>query len=161
MLVASCYPFAEYLTTVLPRRNHPLHVVSEKVSASDGSSSSRFVAVFFFFSSCSHLQDKRTTEAAETSDEEEEYQELPSSRASDADSDKSDADSESQDGVDGAKDAAVIDEGVSDLDYLKSRMKAGVGQRGNEDKTSSQTSSLTDTGQGVLEKSLPSAYALI
>lgn len=101
------------------------------------------------------MQGKRTANVAEDSDAEEEYQELPSSRASDADSDGSDADSDSQDGVDGAKDAAVTDEGVSDLDYLKSRMKAGVGLRGNEDKTSSQTSSLTDTGQGAHERSMP------
>lgn len=101
------------------------------------------------------LQGTRATDAAETSDEDDDYQELPSSRASDADSDGSDADTESQKGMDGAKDAAVIDEGVSDLDYLKSRMTAGVGQRGNEDKTSSQTSSLTDTRHGAHEQSLP------
>lgn len=89
--------------------------------------------------------------APESSDEEEEYQELPSSRASDAHSDGSEADSESLDGADGLKDAAVVDEGVSDLDYLKSRMKAGLDQRDTEDKTSSQTSSLTDTGQGAHE----------
>lgn len=106
-------------------------------------------------SGCGTLQGKRTTNVGEDSDEEEEYQELPSSRASDADSDGSDADSDSQDGADGAKDAAVVDEGVSDLDYLKSRMKAGVGQQGIEYKTSSQTSSLTDTGQGAHERSLP------
>ena len=100
------------------------------------------------------MQAKRTTNAAEDSDQEEEYQELPSSRASDARSDGSGSDSESEDGVDDAKDAAVIDEGVSDLDYLKSRMKAGVSQQGSEDKTSSQTSSLTDTGQGTHEPSL-------
>ena len=94
------------------------------------------------------MQEKHGTAAAESSDGEEDYQELPSSRASDAQSDGSDADSDLQDGADGVKDAAVIDEGVSDLDYLKSRMKAGVGQRGTEEKTSSQTSSMTDTGQG-------------
>lgn len=87
--------------------------------------------------------------ASESSDEEEDYQELPSNRASDAHSDGSEADSDSLDGADGLKDAALVDEGVSDLDYLKSRMKAGVGQHDTEDKTSSQTSSLTDTGQGA------------
>lgn len=95
------------------------------------------------------MQVKRGTAAAESSDEEEDYQELPSPPASDAHSDGSDADSDSQDGPDGVKDAAVVDEGVSDLDYLKSRMRAGVGGQGADKETSSQTSSLTDTGQGV------------
>lgn len=59
----------------------------------------------------------------------------------------------------GAKDAAVTDEGMSDLDYLKSRMRAGVGQRGIEEKTSSQTSSLTDTGQGTHVPRSPCLFA--
>ncbi|KAL3138544.1 hypothetical protein ABBQ32_006320 [Trebouxia sp. C0010 RCD-2024] len=91
-------------------------------------------------------QVKRGAAAAESSDEEEDYQELPSNLASDAHSDGSEADSDSQDGPDGVKDAAVVDEGVSDLDYLKSRMRVGV--RGADKETSSQTSSLTDARQG-------------
>lgn len=94
-----------------------------------------------------HMQVKRGAAAAESSDEEEDYQELPSNLASDAHSDGSEADSDSQDGPDGVKDAAVVDEGVSDLDYLKSRMRVGV--RGADKETSSQTSSLTDARQGV------------
>ena len=102
------------------------------------------------------MQVKFGTAAAESSDEEEDYQELPSPPASDARSDGSDADSDLQDGPDGVKDAAVVDEGVSDLDYLKSRMRAGVGARGADKDTSSQTSSLTDTGQGAHEASVGS-----
>lgn len=99
------------------------------------------------------FQVKRGTAPADSSDEEEDYQELPSCMASDAHSDGSDADSDLQAGPDGGKDAAVVDEGVSDLDYLKSRMKAGIGKRDADKETSSQTSSLTDTGQGVYDGS--------
>ncbi len=60
--------------------------------------------------------------AARSSDEEEDYQELPS-RDSDAhpasESDTDNDDSDLADEVDTARDAAVLDEGVSDLDYLK------------------------------------------
>ena len=91
-------------------------------------------------------------EAARSSDEEEDYQELPSSRESDAhpaaDSDTEHDDSDLADEANTARDAAVLDEGVSDLDYLKSRMKAGVGQAEADDKADSETSSLTDTGPG-------------
>ena len=91
-------------------------------------------------------------EAARSSDEEEDYQELPSSRDSDAhpaaDSDTDHNDSDLADEANTARDAAVLDEGVSDLDYLKSRMKAGVGQAEADDKADSETSSLTDTGPG-------------
>ncbi len=100
------------------------------------------------------LQTKRKSdaEAAASSDEEEDYQELPSGRDSDAqpasDVDTDEEESDIQGGTDSSKDAAVLDEGMSDLDYLRSRMKAGVGQRDPEERSSSQTSSLTDTGQG-------------
>jgi len=91
-------------------------------------------------------------EAARSSDEEEDYQELPSSRDSDAhpaaESDTDHDDSDLADEANTARDAAVLDEGVSDLDYLKSRMKAGVGQAEADDKADSETSSLTDTGPG-------------
>lgn len=89
--------------------------------------------------------------AARSSDEEEDYQELPS-RDSDAhpasESDTDNDDSNLADEVDTARDAAVLDEGVSDLDYLKSRMKPGIGQAEADDKADSETSSLTDTGPG-------------
>ena len=91
-------------------------------------------------------------EAARSSDEEEGYQELPSSRDSDAypavDSDTEHDDSDLADEANTARDAALLDEGVSDLDYLKSRMKAGVGQAEADDKADSEASSLTDTGPG-------------
>ena len=91
-------------------------------------------------------------EAARSSDEEEDYQELPTSRDSDAhpaaESDTDNDDSDPADEADTARDAALLDEGVSDLDYLKSRMKAGIGQAEADDKADSETSSLTDTGPG-------------
>lgn len=93
-------------------------------------------------------------EAARSSDEEEDYQELPTSRDSDAhpaaESDTDNDDSDPADEADTARDAALLDEGVSDLDYLKSRMKAGIGQAEADDKADSETSSLTDTGPGEL-----------
>lgn len=91
---------------------------------------------------------KRSASAAVSSDEEEEYQELPSSRDSDS---ASDSDVEDQ------PDAAVLDEGVSDMDYLKSRMKSTVGAVDVEERSSSQTSSLTDTHQAEEEQAATSA----
>ncbi len=88
-------------------------------------------------------------EAARSSDEEEDYQELPSGRDSDAHP-AAEANT--------ARDAAVLDEGVSDLDYLRSRMKAGVGQAGADDKADSETSSLTDTGPGKEATDSPFDY---
>ena len=95
---------------------------------------------------------KLKIEAGQSSDEEDDYQELPSSRDSDAQL-ASEADTDGDEsGLDSARDrerdAAVMDEGVSDLDYLKSRMKANVGQTNPGEGSSSQTSSMTDTGQG-------------
>ena len=91
--------------------------------------------------------------AMDVSEDEEDYQELPSSRDSDAQPASDPAAEEDQSDLEDAaphsKDAVVLDEGVSDLDYLRSRMKAGVGQAEPDDKSNSQTSSLTDTGQGV------------
>jgi len=101
-------------------------------------------------------------EAARSSDEEEDYQELPSSRDSDAhpaaESDTDHDDSDLADEANTARDAAVLDEGVSDLDYLKSRMKAGVGQAEADDKADSETSSLTDTGPGKEATDSPFDY---
>ncbi len=101
-------------------------------------------------------------EAARSSDEEEDYQELPSSRDSDAhpaaDSDTDHDDSDLADEANTARNAAVLDEGVSDLDYLKSRMKAGVGQAEADDKVDSETSSLTDTGPGEEATDSPFDY---
>lgn len=91
--------------------------------------------------------------AVQSSDDEDDYQELPSGRASDAhpasdaDTDSADSDLEDRAGTD--KDAAVLDEGVSDLDYLRSRVKAGVGRLDTEEQSSSQTSSRTDTTPGA------------
>lgn len=99
--------------------------------------------------------------AARSSDEEEDYQELPS-RDSDAhpasESDTDNDDSNLADEVDTARDAAVLDEGVSDLDYLKSRMKPGIGQAEADDKADSETSSLTDTGPGKEATDSPFDY---
>ena len=93
-----------------------------------------------------------TNEAARSSDEEEDYQELPSSRDTDAhpasESGTDNDDLEVADEANTARDAAVLDEEVSGLDYLRSRMKAGVGQAEADDKADSETSSLTDTGPG-------------
>ena len=99
------------------------------------------------------LQAKRSTAAADTSEEEDDYQELPSTGLSHAHSNSSESDSDADsdadsDTVGGVKDSAVVNEDISDLDYLKSRMKAGLGQQDSEHRASSQTSSLTDTGQG-------------
>ena len=99
--------------------------------------------------------------AARSSDDEEDYQELPS-RDSDAhpasESDTDNDDSNLADEVDTARDAAVLDEGVSDLDYLKSRMKPGIGQAEADDKADSETSSLTDTGPGKEATDSPFDY---
>lgn len=96
------------------------------------------------------LQAKRSAAAAESSDEEEDYQQLPSKGASHARSDSTDVDSDAEsDAVGGIKHSALVGEDISDLDYLKSKMKAGLGQQDSEHRASSQTSSLTDTGQGA------------
>ena len=101
------------------------------------------------------LQDKRKrqVEAEDGSDDEDQYQDLPSNRDSEAAQLASDADPDvNESGLDDAEidmEEAIMDEGISDLDYLKSRMKASVAQASDEDEPStSQTSSLTDTGQG-------------
>lgn len=83
---------------------------------------------------------KQSIEVAEnSSDDEEEYQELPSAPGSDADESASDIEEQP------TGDAAVLDEGISDLEYLKSRVRANVGAQ--DGTSSSQTSSLTDTHQ--------------
>ena len=91
---------------------------------------------------------KRSATAADSSDDEAEYQDLPSSR---------DADSASNSDVEDQPDAAVLDEGLSDMDYLKSRMKADAGAADVEERSSSQTSSLTDTHQAEEEQAATSA----
>ena len=85
--------------------------------------------------------------AADGSDDEDSYQELPSNDDTAARTDDSDSGAEAA-----ALDAAVLDDGVSDLDYLKSRMKPHVGtQQQPDDRSSSQTSSLTDTHEQAEE----------
>ena len=88
-----------------------------------------------------HKAAKLASAVDNSSDEEEEYQELPSSRDSDASA------SDSGDEDQPVQDAAVLDEGVSDLDYLKSRMKSRIVHQDADERSSSQTSSLTDTHQ--------------
>lgn len=87
---------------------------------------------------------KRKDNAADSSDDEDDYQELPSGNGTAAQTDDSDSDAEDAEAA--GQDAAVLDEGLSDLDYLKSRMKSHVDtQQEVDDRSSSQTSSLTDT----------------
>ena len=88
-----------------------------------------------------HKAAKLASAVDNSSDKEEEYQELPSSRDSDASA------SDSGDEDQPVQDATVLDEGVSDLDYLKSRVKSRVEHQDAEERSSSQTSSLTDTHQ--------------
>ena len=110
----------------------------------------------------SHNTQAKST--VQSSDDEDDYQELPSGRDSDAhpasDADTDSADSDLEDGTGTDKDAAVLDEGVSDLDYLRSRVKAGVGRLDTEEQSSSQTSSCTDTTPGAHIKQHMSLYLL-
>ena len=97
-------------------------------------------------------QRKRQIGAVHSSDDEDQYQDLPSKQDSEAAQLASDADTDdSESGLNDTaidKDDVVMDEGVSDLDYLKSRTNTNVVQARDEDETTSQTSSWTDTGQG-------------